>query len=153
MITKPVALITGASAGMGEAAARHFSQAGYEVYAGARRVEKMSHLTRLGIHTLHLDVTNAESNQAFVDRVLADTGRIDVLINNAGYGSFGALEDVTSTEAKRQFEVNVFGAFNLIQLVLPTMRKQHYGKIINNSSTGGQLYSPLGVGTTLQNMR
>ncbi|MEW2856647.1 oxidoreductase [Lactiplantibacillus paraplantarum] len=144
MITKPVALITGASAGMGEAAARHFSQAGYEVYAGARRVEKMSHLTRLGIHTLHLDVTNAESNHAFVDRVLADTGRIDVLINNAGYGSFGALEDVTSTEAKRQFEVNVFGAFNLIQLVLPTMRKQHYGKIINNSSTGGQLYSPLG---------
>lgn len=79
-----------------------------------------------------------------MDRVLADTGRIDVLINNAGYGSFGALEDVTSTEAKRQFEVNVFGAFNLIQLVLPTMRKQHYGKIINNSSTGGQLYSPLG---------
>ena len=144
MITKPVVLITGASAGMGEAAARHFLKAGYEVYAGARRVEKMAHLAELGIHPLHLDVTDPESNQAFVDQVLAATDRIDVLINNAGYGSFGALEDVAPAEAKRQFEVNVFGALNLTQLVLPTMRKQHYGKIINNSSTGGQLYSPLG---------
>lgn len=143
-MTNPVVLITGASAGMGAAAARHFLAAGYTVYAGARRVDKMAPLAALGVHTLPLDVTDPASNQRFVDQVLAETGRIDVLINNAGYGSFGALEDVSPAEAKRQFDVNVFGAMNLTQLVIPTMRAQHAGKILNNSSTGGQLYSPLG---------
>ncbi|GKT03686.1 oxidoreductase [Furfurilactobacillus entadae] len=144
MQPKPVALITGASSGMGAAAAKQFLHAGYTVYAGARHVDKMADLAALGIHTCHLDVTDGASNQAFVDQVLAETGRIDVLINNAGYGSFGALEDVSSVEAKRQFDVNVFGAMNLTQLVLPTMRQQHYGKIINNSSIGGQIYGTLG---------
>ncbi|MCF6161024.1 MAG: oxidoreductase [Furfurilactobacillus sp.] len=143
-MTKPVVIITGASSGMGESAAKQFFDAGYTVYAGARRIEKMAHLSKLGIHTFRLDVTDSQSNQAFVDQVLKDAGRIDILINNAGYGSFGALEDVSPEEAKQQFDVNVFGAMNLTQLVLPTMRAQHSGRIINNSSIVGQIYAPLG---------
>ncbi|GEO69260.1 oxidoreductase [Levilactobacillus acidifarinae] len=142
--TTPVALITGASSGMGAAATREFLKAGYTVYAGARRVDKMAPLADLGAHLISLDVTDPASNQRAVDQILAEVGRIDVLLNNAGYGSFGALEDVSPEEAKRQFDVNVFGAMNLTQLVIPTMRAQHTGRIINNSSTGGQLYSPLG---------
>lgn len=143
-MTKQVALITGASSGMGKAAAIRFQQAGYTVYAGARHLERMADLKAQGIHTLKLDVTVEASNRAFVQAALDQDGRIDVLINNAGYGSMGAIEDVAPLEARRQFDVNVFGAANLTQLVLPTMRRQHAGKIVNNSSIGGQLYSPLG---------
>lgn len=144
LTNKKVVLITGASAGMGEAAAKLFSQKGYIVYAGARRVEKMEHLKQLGINTRYLDVTDIESNENLVNEILQKENRIDILINSAGYGSFGALEDVSPEEAKRQFDVNVFGAANLTQLVLPTMRAQRSGKIVNISSIGGQLYSPLG---------
>ncbi|BDZ30408.1 oxidoreductase [Lactiplantibacillus sp. WILCCON 0030] len=143
-MTNQVALITGASSGMGKAAAIRFHQAGYTVYAGARRLDRMADLAAQGIHTLKLDVTLPASNQAFVQAALDHEGRIDVLINDAGYGSMGAIEDVAPAEARRQFDVNVFGAANLIQLVLPTMRRQHAGKIVNNSSIGGQLYSSLG---------
>ncbi|MGG0717542.1 oxidoreductase [Robertmurraya massiliosenegalensis] len=143
-ITNRVVLITGASAGMGEAAAKLFYEKGYIVYAGARRIEKMEHLQQLGINTRYLDVTNTESIQSFVNEILQKEKRIDILINSAGYGSFGALEDVSPEEAKRQFDVNVFGAVNLTQLVLPTMREQRSGKIVNISSIGGQIYTPLG---------
>ncbi|HAT55940.1 MAG TPA: short-chain dehydrogenase/reductase [Lactobacillus sp.] len=143
-MTNPVALITGASSGMGKAAAIQFNNAGYIVYAGARHLEPMTELEAQGIHIMKLDVTDNASNKAFVDAALENEGRIDVLINNAGYGSMGAIEDVAPAEAKRQFDVNVFGAMNLVQLVLPTMRAQHSGKILNNSSIGGQMYSPLG---------
>lgn len=129
---------------MGEAAAKLFLEKGYIVYAGARRVDKMEHLKQLGINTRYLDVTSTESNQNLVNEILEKEKRIDILINSAGYGSFGALEDVSPEEAKRQFDVNVFGAANLTQLVLPTMRAQRSGKIVNISSIGGQLYSPLG---------
>ncbi|HAT55941.1 MAG TPA: short-chain dehydrogenase/reductase [Lactobacillus sp.] len=142
-MTKTVALITGASSGMGRAAAIQFHNAGYTVYAGARHVEPMADLAEQGIHTLKLDVTDSASNKAFVDAALENEGRIDLLINNAGYGSMGALEDVDLAEAKRQFDVNVFGAMSLVQLVLPTMRAQHSGKIMNVSSIGGQMYGPL----------
>ena len=143
-MTNQVALITGASSGMGKAAALRFHAAGYTVFAGARHVDRMQDLKAHGIHVLKLDVTSETDNAAFVQAALDTAGRIDVLINNAGYGSMGAIEDVAPAEAKRQFEVNVFGALNLTQLVLPTMRRQHFGKIINNSSIGGQLYGPLG---------
>ncbi|RTR25952.1 SDR family NAD(P)-dependent oxidoreductase [Robertmurraya yapensis] len=139
-----VVLITGASAGMGEAAAKLFSEKGYVVYAGARRVDKMVHLQKLGVKTRYLDVTSTESNQTLVNEILQKEKRIDILINSAGYGSFGALEDVSPEEAKRQFDVNVFGAANLTQLILPTMRAQRSGKIVNISSIGGQIYTPLG---------
>lgn len=140
-----VAIVTGASSGMGHATALTLQQQGYQVFAGARRIEKMGDLQQAGVNVFSLDVTSEESNQTFVNHVLQTTNnRVDVIVNSAGYGSYGALEDVSMTEAKRQFEVNVFGTMNLTQLILPTMRKQHSGKIINISSTGGQMYTPIG---------
>ncbi len=118
----PTALITGASSGIGEAAAKGLLSAGYIVYAGARRVERMQTLADAGARLLALDVTDDASMSAAVKTIVHETGRIDVLVNNAGYGSFGALEDVPLEEARRQFDVNIFGLARLIQLVLPTMR-------------------------------
>jgi len=143
MATK-VAIVTGASSGIGHATAFRLHEAGYAVYAGARRVEKMKDLADLGIHAIELDVTDDASMVAFVDRVIAETGRIDVLVNNAGYGAFGALEDVPNDEGRRQFDVNVFGLARLTQLVLPHMRTQRSGRIINMSSMGGRISEPLG---------
>src|SRR6266508_2942007 len=118
-MTTKVALVTGASSGIGEATAKQLREAGYTVYAAARRVERMRHLTKSGIRPLAMDVTDEEPMRAGIDRILAEEGRIDVLVNNAGYGSYGAVEDVPMEEARRQFEVNVFGAARLTQLVLP----------------------------------
>jgi NAD(P)-dependent dehydrogenase (short-subunit alcohol dehydrogenase family) len=139
-----VAIVTGASSGIGHATALRLHAAGFTVYAGARRVEKMKDLADAGIHTVDLDVTDDASMVALVDRVIAETGRIDVLVNNAGYGSFGALEDVSNAEGRRQFDVNVFGLARMTQLVLPHMRAQKSGRIINMSSMGGRIYEPLG---------
>ncbi|ANZ64989.1 short-chain dehydrogenase/reductase [Secundilactobacillus paracollinoides] len=137
------AIVTGASAGIGKATAQLLNRQGYTVFAGDRRVEKMQDLADAGIHVHALDVTDQASNQAFVSDVLAQSGTIDVIVNSAGYSAQGALEDVSPEEAKRQFDVNVFGLMNLTQLVLPAMRHQHAGKVINISSVGGQIYSPL----------
>ncbi|HEX6519658.1 MAG TPA: oxidoreductase [Streptosporangiaceae bacterium] len=104
----------------------------------------MKHLTESGIRPLAMDVTDDESMQAGIKHILAEEGRIDVLVNNAGYGSYGALEDVPLSEARYQFEVNVFGAARLIQLVLPRMRAQRSGTIVNITSMGGKIYTPLG---------
>ena len=139
-----VAIVTGASSGIGHATALRLHEAGYTVYAGARRVEKMKDLADLGIHAIELDVTDDASVVALIDQVIAETGRIDVLVNNAGYGAFGALEDVPNDEGRRQFDVNVFGLARLTQLVLPYMRAQRSGRIINMSSMGGRIYEPLG---------
>jgi NAD(P)-dependent dehydrogenase (short-subunit alcohol dehydrogenase family) len=137
-------LITGASSGIGEATALHLAELGYTVYAGARRVERMSDLVDRGIRTRTVDVTDDASMTALVEAIIAETGRIDVLVNNAGYGSYGALEDVPIDEARRQFDVNLFGLARLIQLVLPQMRQQHDGYIVNVSSMGGKIWEPLG---------
>lgn len=142
---KKVILITGASSGIGKATAKYLAEQNTIVYATARRVDKMDDLKTIGIKTLALDVTNDESMQAVVNNILAQEGRIDVLINNAGYGSFGSLEDVPLSEARYQFEVNVFGLARLTQLVLPSMRKQNSGKIINISSMGGKFGEPHGA--------
>ncbi len=139
-----VALVTGASSGIGEQAALRLARAGFTVYALARRVERMHTLTRYGIKTMAMDVTDDDSMTAGVQAVLAAHQRIDVLVNNAGYGSYGAVEDVPIAEARRQFEVNVFGLARLVQLVVPTMREQGSGRIINVSSIGGKIYEPLG---------
>jgi NAD(P)-dependent dehydrogenase (short-subunit alcohol dehydrogenase family) len=144
-MTTKVALVTGASSGIGEATAKQLREAGYTVYAVARRVERMRHLTKSGIRPLAMDVTDEEPMRAGIDRILAEEGRIDVLVNNAGYGSYGAVEDVPMEEARRQFEVNVFGAARLTQLVLPHMRQQHSGTIVNITSMGGKIYTPLGA--------
>ena len=139
-----VALVTGGSSGIGEATAVKLHDLGYTTYAAARRVQRMEHLTKAGIRPLAMDVTDEESLQSGVKHILDEQGRIDVLVNAAGYGSYGAIEDVPLSEARDQFEVNVFGAARLTQLVLPQMRDQRSGTIINITSMGGKIYTPLG---------
>jgi NAD(P)-dependent dehydrogenase (short-subunit alcohol dehydrogenase family) len=138
------ALITGASSGIGEATALHLAELGFTVYASARRVDRMTDLADRGIRTRSVDVSDDDSMVALVEAAIADTGRIDVLVNNAGYGLYGALEDVPIDEARRQFEVNVFGLARMTQLVLPHMRAQRDGYIVNISSMGGKIWEPLG---------
>ncbi|MCH3925873.1 MAG: oxidoreductase [Atopobiaceae bacterium] len=141
---KKVILITGASSGMGFEAAKELAAEGHIVYGAARRVEKMAPLKELGAHVVKLDVTDEASCRAAVATVVKEQGRIDVLINNAGYGSYGAIEDVSLDEAHRQFDVNVFGVAALTKAVLPYMRRQHSGTIITTGSMGGRLVSFLG---------
>jgi NAD(P)-dependent dehydrogenase (short-subunit alcohol dehydrogenase family) len=142
-LTDKVVLITGASSGIGEDAALRFLAAGFTVYGVARRVERMQHLTESGVHVFSMDVTDDSSIVAGVERIVAAHGRIDVLVNNAGYGSYGAVEDVALDEARRQFEVNLFGLARLSQLVIPHMRAQGSGRIINIASIAGKIYTPL----------
>ncbi len=141
---KGVAVVTGASAGIGKAIVRRLLSSGWTVYGAARRVEKMADIEGEGAKVLQMDVTDDASMVAGVDKVLAEEGRIDVLVNNAGYGSYGALEDVPLAEARRQFDVNVFGLMRLCQLVLPTMREAKSGTIVNISSMGGRIWMPIG---------
>jgi NAD(P)-dependent dehydrogenase (short-subunit alcohol dehydrogenase family) len=140
----PTALVTGASSGMGRDFALRLMAEGYAVYSGARRIERMTDLAAAGCGVLALDVTNDASMVAAVERIIRERGRIDVLINNAGYGQYGALEDVPMDAGRRQLETNLIGAARLIQLCLPHMRAQRYGRIFNISSTGGKLATPLG---------
>lgn len=141
---RQVALVTGASSGIGEQTALELLRRGFIVYGAARRVDRMSSLVDAGGHAIAMDVTDDASVRAAVDRITAEQGRIDVLVNNAGYGSYGALEDVPIDEARRQFEVNVFGLARITQLVLPGMRARRSGTIVNISSIGGRIYEPLG---------
>lgn len=143
MVSK-AALVTGASSGIGGSTARKLSSIGYTVYGAARRTDRLQELASDGIIPLGMDVTDGQSMQEGVARIIADAGRIDVLVNNEGYGSYGAVEDVDMDEARRQFEVNVFGAMNLTRLVLPHMRAQKSGTIVNITSMGGKIYTPLG---------
>jgi NAD(P)-dependent dehydrogenase (short-subunit alcohol dehydrogenase family) len=143
-MTTKTALVTGASSGIGEATALTLQGLGYTVYGAARRADRMQELAAEGIRPLAMDVTDEASMSAGIAQIIADTGRIDVLVNNAGYGSYGALEDVPIDEGRRQFEVNVFGAVRLAQLVLPHMRGQRSGTIVNVTSMGGKIYTPLG---------
>ena len=143
-MTTKVAIVTGASSGIGEETAKRLAGLGYTVHAAARRVERMTHLTAAGIRTAKLDVTDDAAPAAFVEDVVTESGRVDVLVNNAGYGSYGSVEDVPMAEARRQFDVNVFGLARLTQLVLPHMRAQGGGYVVNVSSVGGRIYEPLG---------
>lgn len=142
--TKAVALVTGASSGIGKDIARRLLSEGYDVHAGARRAERMDDLAEAGAHVVTLDVTDDASLKAAVEGVLASAGRVDVLVNAAGYGRYGALEDVPVEDGRRQMETNLIGAARLIQLCLPTMRAQRHGRILNISSIGGKLAMPLG---------
>jgi short-subunit dehydrogenase len=140
-----VALITGASSGMGKSTAEILLQQGYKVYGAARRVDRMQELQDKGMGVVALDLTEDASIVEAVDTLLGKEGRIDILINNAGYGSYGSVEEVPIEEAKRQFEVNIFGLARLTQLVIPTMRNQKSGRIVNISSMGGKIYTPFGA--------
>ncbi|MFJ9574815.1 oxidoreductase [Streptomyces sp. NPDC101191] len=144
MTTTKTALVTGASSGIGEATALKLIGLGYTVYGAARRTDRLRKLAERGVRPLAMDVTDDDSMRSGVDRIVSETGRIDVLVNNAGYGSYGALEDVSQDEARRQFDVNVFGAVRLTQLVLPHMRARRSGTVVNITSMGGKIYTPLG---------
>ncbi len=141
---RQTALITGASSGIGKETARRLLEEGYIVYAAARRVELMRDLEDMGAVVLKMDVTSEEDVVAGVDRINTERGGADILINNAGFGLYGAMEDITLDEVRYQFEVNLFGLARLTQLVLPYMREQGRGKIVNISSVGGKIYTPLG---------
>ncbi len=141
---KKVALITGASSGMGKSTANILHEQGYKVYGAARRLDKMKELEQKGIGIVSLDLTKDESIVNAVNTILEKEGRIDILINNAGYGSYGSVEEVSIEEAKRQFEVNMFGLARITQLVIPSMRKNQSGRIVNISSMGGKIYTPFG---------
>lgn len=142
-ISKAV-LITGCSTGIGRVTAQRLARAGWTVYASARRPETIEDLAEHGCTALPLDVTDEASMRAAVRRVEEEQGAVGVLINNAGYGQSGAVEDIPMEAARRQFETNVFGPARLAQLVLPKMREQGWGKIVNVSSMGGKLVFPGG---------
>ncbi|MFL4364481.1 oxidoreductase [Enterobacter asburiae] len=142
---KKTALVTGASSGMGKVIARRLIQDGYQVYAAARSVEKMNDLAQLGARPLRMDISRDEDILAAVNTIVSQTGGVDVLVNNAGFGLYGPVEEIGIDEARYQFEVNVFGAARLTQLLLPTMRARRSGYIINITSIGGKIYTPLGA--------
>ena len=144
-LQRPVVLLTGASSGIGYDVAPLLVRYGYTVYGAARRVEKIEELASEGVKALSMDVTDEASMEAAVQQIIDAEGRIDVLINNAGYGSYGAIEDVPIDEARRQFEVNLFGLARLTQLVLPHMRARGRGRILNISSMAGRITMPLGA--------
>jgi len=142
-ISKAV-LITGSSTGIGRATAEMLAGSGWTVYASARRLESVRDLEQRGCKILTLDVCDEASMRAAVAQVEAAEGAVGVLINNAGYGQEGPIEEVPMAEVRRQFETNVFGLTRLTQLVLPGMRRQGWGKIVNLSSMGGRLTFPGG---------
>ncbi|MBA2678753.1 MAG: SDR family NAD(P)-dependent oxidoreductase [Ktedonobacteraceae bacterium] len=137
-----VALVTGASSGIGKATATALVSAGYITYATARRLEALISLKDLGCRVLQLDVTDDASMIAAVRVVEAEHGAIDVLVNNAGYGEMGPLEELDMVAVRREFETNVFGLLRMCQLVLPGMRAQGYGRIVNIGSVGGLFTAP-----------
>jgi NAD(P)-dependent dehydrogenase (short-subunit alcohol dehydrogenase family) len=137
-------LVTGCSSGIGRATALRLAGSGWKVYASARRPETISELRDAGCQTLALDVTDEQSMRAAVDAIERAEGAVGVLINNAGYSQSGAIETVPMDAVRRQFETNVFGLVRLTQLVLPKMREQRWGKIVNLGSMGGRLSFPGG---------
>lgn len=140
-----VILITGASSGMGKDSAMRLIKESHKVYTAARRIEKMKDLEEMGGVPIKMDISKDEEVQNVVDQIIQKEGKIDVLWNNAGYGLYGAVENVSIEDAKKQFDVNLFGLANLTQKVLPFMRKAKKGTIINTSSMGGKMYTPLGA--------
>jgi NAD(P)-dependent dehydrogenase (short-subunit alcohol dehydrogenase family) len=141
---KKVALVTGASSGIGTEVALALLDRGYAVHGAARRVDRMQDLVARGGNAVPLDLTDEASIESCVGSILEREGRLDVLVNNAGYGSYGSIEEVPLAEARRQFEVNLFGPARVTQLVLPVMRRQRSGYVFNVTSIGGKIYTPLG---------
>lgn len=138
------ALVTGCSSGIGRATALALHEARFTVYAGARCLETLDELAAVGIRTVALDVTDEASIQLAVQRVEADCSAVDVLVNNAGYGLSGMVEETSMEAIRKQFETNVFGPARLTQLVLPGMRRQASGTIVNLSSIFGRYAVPGG---------
>jgi NAD(P)-dependent dehydrogenase (short-subunit alcohol dehydrogenase family) len=135
-------LITGCSSGIGWATAKYLSDGGWRVYATARNVEKIAPLEESGCRLLAIDVTDENSMASAVEEVEREEEAIGALVNNAGYSQSGAVEAVPMEKVRAQFETNVFGLVRMCQLVLPGMRRQGYGRIVNLSSMGGKLTFP-----------
>ena len=145
MSNSKVIFITGASSGIGKATALYLLEQSHNVYATARRLEKMQAIKERGGHTLKMDVTNHAEVKEVISSVVRAEGKIDVLVNNAGYAVYGPVEEVSYTQAIRQFEVNLFGLAEVTKATLATMRAQRSGLIINVSSVAGKVYLPLGA--------
>ncbi|MBB3656672.1 NAD(P)-dependent dehydrogenase (short-subunit alcohol dehydrogenase family) [Rhizobium sp. BK650] len=143
--TQPTALVTGASSGMGKSIAKRLIADGYLVYVAARGVDRMADLERLGAVPLRMDISSDEDIVAAVAAITERSGGVDVLVNNAGYGLYGPVEEIPLDEARYQFEVNVFGPARLTQLLLPAMRAKGRGTIVNITSMGGKIYTVLGA--------
>lgn len=143
-VQNQVVLITGASSGMGKAFTRALLKQGALVYSVARRVEAMHDLAELGARILKMDITNQQQIDEVIQHIEKETGGIDILINCAGFGLYGAMEDTSIEDARYQFEVNIFGLAYLTQKVIPSMRQKKSGRIINISSMGGKIYTPMG---------
>ena len=139
-----IALVTGASSGIGKDIARQLISDGFQVYAAARGIDRMADLAALGARLLRLDLSREDEIAAAVALILDEVGRVDVLVNNAGFGLYGPIEEIPLDEARYQFEVNLFGAARLTQLLLPAMRDRRAGTIVNVTSMGGKIYSLLG---------
>jgi NAD(P)-dependent dehydrogenase (short-subunit alcohol dehydrogenase family) len=137
-------LVTGCSSGIGAATAEHLAAKGWTVYASARKPATLASLAEKGCRTLALDVTDEESMKAAVAAVEEAEGAVGVLVNNAGYSQSGAIEDVAIDSVRRQFDTNVFGLVRMTQLVLPGMRRQGWGKVVNVSSMGANFTFPGG---------
>lgn len=143
--SQPSALVTGASSGMGKAIAKRLIADGYLVFVAARNVDKMADLAQLGAIPLSMDISKDDEIVAAVKSIADGTGGVDVLVNNAGFGLYGPVEEIPLHEARYQFEVNVFGPARLTQLLLPAMRARGAGTIVNITSMGGKIYTVLGA--------
>jgi short-subunit dehydrogenase len=144
-MSNQVVLITGASSGIGKATATKLIQQNFTVYAASRHLDKMQDLAKLGAKTIQLDLTKEPEILAATNTIINEQGRLDILFNNAGFGLYGSVEDTPLSEARQQFEVNLFGLARLTQTILPSMRAQKSGLIINTTSMGGKIYTPLGA--------
>jgi NAD(P)-dependent dehydrogenase (short-subunit alcohol dehydrogenase family) len=143
-IASKAVLITGCSTGIGRATAERLGRGGHTVYATARRESAIEDLGRAGCRTMALDVTDEGSMTAAVETVVEEQGAVGALVNNAGYSQSGAIETVELDDVRRQFETNVFGLIRMCQLVLPGMRDQGFGRIVNISSMGANFTFPGG---------
>ena len=140
---KRVLLITGSNSGIGNMTAKYAVEAGFMTYGGARRPDAFAAIQAVGARPIQLDVTHEQSMIAAIKQIEVEQGKVDVLINNAGFGQMGPIEDITREQWLRQYETNVFGLVRMAQLVIPGMRRQKWGRIVNISSMGGEFTFPL----------
>ena len=144
-----VAIVTGSATGIGYETAIHLAKNGFRTYASMRNLPKADQITKMAksknlpLRVIQLDVTDDISINKAIDAVINESGKVDVLVNNAGYGLVGSIEDMSIEELKAQYETNVFGVFRVTKAVLPHMRRQHGGSIINISSIAGRIALPL----------
>lgn len=142
---KQVVLVTGASSGIGKDVSLRLLEGGYVVYGVARRLNPMDSLVEKGARVMEMDILENTAIEKVVATIMKEQGRLDILINNAGYATWGAVETVSLQDARRQFDVNIFGLASLTKKVIPIMRQQKSGKIINISSMAGRIYTPFGA--------